>query len=299
MDINWLEDFACLARTLNFTRAAEERHITQSAFSRRIRSLESWIGVPLVDRSAYPAKLSAAGTEFLPVAVSIIQQLHLARDELRGAQSGDKNLYNIAVTHSLSVTHLPPILNRLDSIHSGIRTQVMSENMHNCCELLNNHACQFLFCHRYPNVPVAIDETHFTRADIGEEMLKPYVKPNALGAGWNLDMPSESPVPYLGYPSGSFLAAVVEDLLRGKETDLDLRHADAFTEALKSFAVQGMGVAWLPESVAQDAVNNGTLVSAGGERWQVSLTLSVYSPLAHLDSIGREIWRLFTSQEDA
>ena len=44
MDINWLIDFVCLGRTLNFSRAAEERNVTQSAFSRRIKSLESWVG---------------------------------------------------------------------------------------------------------------------------------------------------------------------------------------------------------------------------------------------------------------
>ena len=59
MDINWLGDFACLARTLNFTRAAEERNITQSAFSRRIKSLENWLGVPLIQRSSYPVQLTA------------------------------------------------------------------------------------------------------------------------------------------------------------------------------------------------------------------------------------------------
>ena len=167
--------------------------------------------------------------------------------------------------------------------------------MHNCCELLNNHACQFLFCHRYPNVPVAIDETHFTRADIGEEFLRPYVSPNTKSNSiWNLDKPTGVAIPYLGYPNGSFLAAVVEDLLRDKNADLDLRHADAFSEALKSFAVQGMGVAWLPESVAHDAVDSGALVPAGGDNWRVSLTLSVYAQLNQLDLVGREIWRLFT-----
>ena len=68
MDINWLIDFVCLGRTLNFSRAAEERNITQSAFSRRIRSLESWVGTALVDRSSYPVQLTPAGKQFLSTA---------------------------------------------------------------------------------------------------------------------------------------------------------------------------------------------------------------------------------------
>ena len=53
MDLNWLEDFVCFARTQNFTRAAQERNITQSAFSRRIQSLELWLGTALIDRKSF------------------------------------------------------------------------------------------------------------------------------------------------------------------------------------------------------------------------------------------------------
>ncbi|MFS8371023.1 LysR family transcriptional regulator [Acetobacter indonesiensis] len=37
MAIKWLEDFITLSRVQSFSRVAEERHVTQSAFSRRIR----------------------------------------------------------------------------------------------------------------------------------------------------------------------------------------------------------------------------------------------------------------------
>ena len=57
MELKWLEDFLSLARTGNFSRSAEERHVTQSAFSRRIQALELWLGVSLIDRSNYPTTL--------------------------------------------------------------------------------------------------------------------------------------------------------------------------------------------------------------------------------------------------
>ncbi len=53
METKWLEDFLSLARTMNFSRSADERFITQPAFSRRIKELEVWSGTPLVDRDAY------------------------------------------------------------------------------------------------------------------------------------------------------------------------------------------------------------------------------------------------------
>ena len=50
METRWLEDFVSLAETRSFSRSAQLRHVTQSAFSRRIQSLETWAGTDLVDR---------------------------------------------------------------------------------------------------------------------------------------------------------------------------------------------------------------------------------------------------------
>ena len=47
MNLSWLEDFLALAASGNFSRAAQERHMTQPAFSRRIRALEEWLGATL------------------------------------------------------------------------------------------------------------------------------------------------------------------------------------------------------------------------------------------------------------
>ena len=293
MDINWLEDFTCFARTLNFTRAAEERHVTQSAFSRRIQSLESWIGTPLIDRSAYPAKLSHAGEEFLPIAKAVLMQLLRARDEVRAGQLHGEKFYGFAATHSISVGHLAPILSKLEQRDERIRTNVKSENMHNCCQLLSDGACDFLLCHRHPDIALTLDEQRFERIDIGVEKLRPFVKPKTDATPrWKLGAEKQA-VPYLGYSSGSFLGGVVDYILKKAPAKLDLRHADAFSETLKSLAIEGMGVAWLPESSASDAIKSGSLVSAGNEKWEAEMTLSVFSDTSKLDDAGVKIWQFF------
>ncbi len=54
MDLRWFQDFLTLAECGQFTTAAELRHVSQSAFSRRIQSLETWAGAALIDRAAFP-----------------------------------------------------------------------------------------------------------------------------------------------------------------------------------------------------------------------------------------------------
>src|SRR6056297_3507782 len=110
MDINWLIDFVCLGRTLNFSRAAEERNVTQSAFSRRIKSLESWVGAPLIDRSSYPVTLTPAGKQFLGTAQITLAQLTDTRQAIRAAESRRLPLQRIAALHAISVNFLQPRL---------------------------------------------------------------------------------------------------------------------------------------------------------------------------------------------
>jgi DNA-binding transcriptional LysR family regulator len=86
MEIKWIQDFLSLAQTRSFSRSAEERHVTQSALSRRIRALEAWLGAELVDRSTHPARLTDAGQMFQAQAEQLVRQLFDTRTLLRSRQ---------------------------------------------------------------------------------------------------------------------------------------------------------------------------------------------------------------------
>jgi len=94
MDTKWLEDFVSLAETGSFSRSAQLRHVTQPAFSRRIQSLEAWAGAELVDRSAYPTRLTPAGASFYVQAQEILLSLQRSRIQPispQAAQQGPAN----------------------------------------------------------------------------------------------------------------------------------------------------------------------------------------------------------------
>jgi len=89
MEIKWIQDFLSLAEHSSFSRSAQERSITQSALSRRIRALEAWVGVELVDRSTYPIRLTPAGQLFHSQAQVFLYQLLDTRAMLQQeAQNG-------------------------------------------------------------------------------------------------------------------------------------------------------------------------------------------------------------------
>lgn len=64
MDIHTLQCFLTLAHDLNFTKAAEKEHITQSSLSRKINGLEDELGISLFYRDSHQVSLTEAGKEF-------------------------------------------------------------------------------------------------------------------------------------------------------------------------------------------------------------------------------------------
>ena len=100
MDIEWLEDFLVLSDLSSFTRAAQTRNVTQSAFSRRIRSLEDWIGIALIDRDTVPPRLTVAGHLFRDAAREMVRQLQDTRIAL-GHKTRAFSGVKLFVSHSL------------------------------------------------------------------------------------------------------------------------------------------------------------------------------------------------------
>jgi DNA-binding transcriptional LysR family regulator len=64
MELRHLRYFLTVARTLNFTKAAEELHMAQPPLSRQIRELEEELGVALFERRGKRVFLSSAGQVF-------------------------------------------------------------------------------------------------------------------------------------------------------------------------------------------------------------------------------------------
>lgn len=291
LDINWLRDFTCLARTLNFTRAAEERNITQSAFSRRIKSLEIWVGVPLIKRSSYPVQLSEAGQQFLPVALELIANLTDIRQTLRAKEQGSTAFQRVAVLHTISVNYLSLRIAELEDSIPNLRVRIYSDNLRTCCQLLSEGTCDFLLYYRHKDVQPVFDEAQFARKDIGTELMLPVAEAAAARAGgWDLDRGGRGPFPYLGYDPSSFLGSVVDQTIGSRTPPLSLRYMDALTEAIKRRMLSGSGIAWLPESVVAAELAAGRVVQVGGPAWQAQLTLSLFCSLERLDKTGLQVW---------
>lgn len=291
MDLNWLRDFECLARTLNFTRAATERNITQSAFSRRIKALENWVGTPLVNRAQYPVQLTQAGTQFLPIALGAVLQLTETRQDIRDADRGGRRFLRFSALHTISVNFLAPRIDALQKQIPDLHTRVVSDSLSTCCELLVEGAVDIMLCYYHQSVSPRIDETAFARKDLLTDRLIPVAAPAlARALGWDLSNTSGPPIPYLAYEPSSFLGMVVDSTLEGKPLHAEVIYVDGLVETIKRRVLKGSGFAWMPQSAVADEIGDGALVQIADDAWTARLTIAALANPATFDPVAEEVW---------
>ena len=115
--------FESVARLRSFTRAAHELHITASAVSHRIRTLESVVGHQLLIRSTRHVELSATGREFLPAAIRSIEALTVGCDALRPSRP---EVVTIATTDSVATCWLIERLPAITAHDPAIEVRVLT-----------------------------------------------------------------------------------------------------------------------------------------------------------------------------
>ena len=120
MDLIWLEDFLAIAEEGGFSRASERRHVTQPALSRRIRSLEEWLGTRLFVRSAQGAVLTPAGRFLRAPAEELTRHVYQLRQTTLEVADREASTLSIAATHALSFVFFPSWIRSLKFTGRGI-----------------------------------------------------------------------------------------------------------------------------------------------------------------------------------
>ncbi len=124
MELRHLRYFIALAGSLNFTRAAERLHITQSTLSHQIRQLEDELGTPLFDRIGKRVSLTVAGDEFLHHATQALRAIDLGLGALRQNPQEATGELHIGSTHTFNLGFIPDCLAAFQQRHPRVRVVV-------------------------------------------------------------------------------------------------------------------------------------------------------------------------------
>ncbi|MEQ6916635.1 LysR family transcriptional regulator [Halomonas aquatica] len=290
MKIEWIEDFLALIEAGTFSQAAEVRHITQPAFSRRIRQLEEWLGVELIDRHSTRLALTPHARAYEPSMREWLARLYAMRSRIRAdALHGPRTI--LTTQHTLTVSYLPRLMRHFLHRAPEARVQVRSSDRSDCIRNFRRGEADLLLCSELEGSPLLFDREETERVQLGTEQLIPVCAADRMGRPL-FDLDSQSPLPLIGYGEDSFLGGVLAspyllDVQRRYDTELVCE--TSFTIGIRELALAGLGIGWLPYGLVEEDLIAGKLISLldtlGGPRLVVACYRQPEVEAASLDAL--------------
>ncbi|MEP6722161.1 MAG: LysR family transcriptional regulator [Variovorax sp.] len=290
MQIKWLEDLIALAGTRSFSRAAELRHVTHPAFGRRIRALEQWAGAPLVERDGMPVTLTPSGERLLAYAQQAVQATAQARDDVRGIAGQGEAVVTLVTGRTLARTIAADWLLRVKrhfaAAHLVVRTGSMAETL----QRFERAEAEFMLTYHHPLIAMRLSAQQYLQRTMANDRLVPVGRLGAQGRP-AFDF-NEKTTPYLAYADTLALGQLVRDHLANHAQAPQLRlmvECDS-ADALLEYALKGLGVAWLPWSLAAGACKARQLAPVGSKALEVGFEVRMVRTKRRLSPLAEALW---------
>jgi LysR family transcriptional regulator, hypochlorite-specific transcription factor HypT len=292
MDLKLLEDWVALAHTRSFVRAAEQRHVTHPAFGRRIRSLQAWAGVPLVQRERAPVVFTPAGEALLEHALSLVGGFEQLKRQLgrhaRGAPGAASELVRVGTGRTLARTVVADWLVRLRGALQGHRVEVVTRSMADIAAVFERGEVNLLCCYEHPVLSVGLSTRRFRYLKLADDKLVPVAGADARGQPRH----ALADGPLLGYAPSLALGRLLNDHLDTAWPDADGRMqvvCDS-ADAVHELALKGMGIAWLPWSMVAADCKRGLLAPLGRRSDELRFEVRMYRPRARQAPLIEAVW---------
>jgi DNA-binding transcriptional LysR family regulator len=316
MELRWLDDFCALARTRHFSRAADERHVSQPTFSRRIKLLEEEMGVILIDRHSLPMQLTPAGEVFLISCTDISARLRLTKSQCKAVDQQQQDQVSLATSQSLLISFLPQWRKQLTQKAAAKASSEASLNTHlgesleinlassnwlgtEYCQALLQGECDLLMSYWHPAMQLDTefndDEVEFIR--LGQDQLLPVSAKSTLDtplfnlSDHGLNQPNQ--IPYIAYQPQTFLSQVIQAQVQPLfPSQLVVVNENSQAVSSKALIQQGFGLGWLPKSLITTELEQNFLCIAGNIEWHISLDIRLYRRRNNPSLKLKALWEL-------
>ena len=255
--------------------------MSQPAFSRRIKTLENWIGAKLIDRSVQPVEITNAGESFRPFALEIVHLAYQSRNNIYTQISSDVGKIRFSTVSTLAQFFVPTWLKKLRPL---VETESLSvrtdfDGVSDYLDALENGSVDFFVCYEDPTKTIVNYTEKFGSLLLGTESLVPVTTADSTGKP-NWWLPSCDPgtsIPLLHTHAKPSLWPV-SHLLENRFGDLNFVpvYESSIATAVRAMVIEGYGVAWIPKSIVADDLEKGRLVRAADEIDDIPLDIKIY-----------------------
>lgn len=245
MRLEWLEDVVAILESGSLSQAASRRYLTQPAFSRRVRSIEDYLGVELIDRSCKPARPAATLLEQEKRLRGVAQDLKTLVLDLRKSERHASGQVVIGSQHAITTSVLPGLIAGLFG-DLGVTFRLRSANRSECTGMLITKEADLILTYRSRGELAQPAEEYIEEKLISREKFLPVCSAEIRRTTGGNDLP------IIAYPSDVFLGSLLEtEILPNIPQDrhIDARVETALTIAALQLAASNVGVTWVPETM--------------------------------------------------
>lgn len=254
LEIRWIEDLLALDQEKSISKAATIRHVTQSAFTRRIQNIEESLGFQILKRYSKNIDFTDAGQVLLSTAKNIKNQMDTTIKYLEKNIKDNELSIKFAVSHSLITQFFPKFIQKLYSDYNDLKLEIIAANLQQGIHLLKEGSCDFLICYCDQLTLQQLDLTLFTYHKIVNMQIVPVTASKNGLPKYQLNQT----FPLLAYSKQAYLRKCVDKIIESKLNYRTLYETDNASD-LKALALQGLGVAWLPRLLIEEEINENKL----------------------------------------
>lgn len=293
MELKWLEDVIALLEEGSMSRAAMRRNVTQPAFSRRLRSLEDWLGVQLLERRANSVILRANLVANEPQIRSLVQQMREFRAQINAFEPRRMTI-PISAQHSLIFSAFSDMASRAKESLSALDFRLRVGNRSECVSFFLRGETHVLLCYEDElSAPLPFDKS-VQRHIWGKDALIPVVGGHLREHVRQKDS-ARLDLPAIIYPESSHFGGLLRAANKPFAEKGSTRNPfceTAFSAGAKEMVLKGLGVAWLPESMIGQEIDHGTVVGLQSIYGQVDLTIAYYLRSdSEISTVLNKIWQ--------
>lgn len=290
LEIRWIEDLLALEQEKSISQAAEVRHVTQSAFTRRIQNIENAFGFQILKRYSKNIDFTEAGQILLASSKNIQNQLNATINYLEKNIKNNELNIRFAVSHSLTTQFFPRFIN--DSLINleDLKLEIIASNFKQGLGLLKDGSCDLLICYCDQKTLQQLDLSLFVFHKIVKMEILPVT---ALDNGipkYSIDQP----FPLLAYSKQAYLRNCVDEVIEKNLNYRTLYETDNASD-LKELVIQGLGIAWLPKLLIEKEISEKKLKIIDNKNYNTSQDVYIIRHKIIISNSINQIWRSITA----
>ena len=267
MEMHQVRYFLAVARTLNFTRAAEECNVAQPSLTRAIRQLEGELGGDLFRRERPQAQLTELGQRMLPLLKQCYESAVSARSLATAIKKGEVGSLRLALSRTIDPSLVTPHVAELGKLFDGLELKLLRGTGSEVLEYLKQGEVELGIAAKIGDEWERLDNWPlFTE---GFQLIVNSVHAFAARPSIALDDLRRERLMVRTYCETT---DELLDLLRGREFDVTRFHEVNADGDLISLLEAGLGVALLPRSTRSPA----TLVRIVVDGIELKRTVNLY-----------------------